>query len=577
MESSPKKNQDNKSDEKLDKDISNNPEKKEDKKKTLIDLGDKGLDLVEKYFDYRNKKDENETKRKIKELEIQEKIMSEKLEFYQKRIQEMEEKEKKKEKDEEEKKNKLQNGTKIWNRKEKELIEKFLNEIDFDAIKNILENNNKNIIKESDFDYEFSQIFKEDLKDNEIIKEKHNSIFQSIKNNIKEIQTLNFMIAGFTGAGKSTLTNAILKFNEAEEGGDIDSKTGAIRPYSNPNEVPGIMIYDTIGVETTSVNRNLAKIKEGIEKTFDKYLEDPEKSLHGILYCIKNGNGDNRIEEGEIKFIKELNKIYGDGDILIIVFTQSTNQNSQERKKQLKEKLNNENIEIVEVLVKNFKFNIGDQNIEIKAFGRKNLIEAMKNKCKSQLIKCNIKQIAKKNIQEKFFKDMRLKSQEILKKIKKYELENTFEEECQYILNTLICDLQLNFEDLDQLISQTIENSKKVIKTKLLEENKERWVIKLYKEFRTINNNYDKLLDDSFITENLMNEFDEYFLNKIEEYIKKIIFGKASIKFIEKVKKFFGDIICQNIKDKDIEDIVNSNIDKVIQKIDQGNNNGQEQ
>ena len=551
-------------------------DKKEEKKSRIVAIGEIGLKGFEKYLDYRNKKDENEKEVKIKELEIQERIMKEKLEFYQMKIKEMEEKDKKKEKEEEDKKNKLKDGTKEWNEKEKKLIKQFLNEIDFNYIKNILENKDLNIIKENNFENELSRIFTEDLKDNEIIKEKHNSIFQSIKNNIKEIQSLNFLIAGRSGVGKSALTNAILKCKKADEGENIDSQTSAITLYSNPNEVPGIMIYDTIGVEATNNDRNIEKIKIGIKETFDQNLNNPERSLHGILYCIKNGNGDNRIEAGEIQFIKDLNKIYGDGDIVIIVFTQSINKDSKERKRQLKEKLNNENIEIIQIQVKNYTLNAGNQNIKIKAFGRKELINAMKNKCKGQLIKCNLKQIAKKNIKEKFLKDIQTKSREILNKIKNYEFENTFDEECKYILSNLICDLNLDFENLDILVFKEIENIKRNIKVKILEENKETWVIKLYKEFRAINNIYDKQLDDSSITDDLMEKFDEYFSKKIGDFIKKIVFAKISKLFIERIKIFFGKIIGENVLDEEIKDIVDSNIEKVFKKINEGDNDEEE-
>ena len=559
-----------------DQNNENKGDKKPEEKSKMVKMGEIGLKGFEKYLDYRNKKDENEKELKLKELEIQERIMKEQLEFYQMKIKELEEKDKKKEKEEEAKKNKLKDGIKEWNEKEKKLIEKFLNEIDFNYIKNIIEKKDLNIIKENDFENEFSRIFTEDLKDNETIKEKHNSIFQSIKNNIKEIQSLNFLIAGRSGVGKSALTNAILKFEEADEGENVDAQTSAIKAYSNPDEVPGIMIYDTIGVEATSNDRNIEKIKLGIKETFDHNLNNPERSLHGILYCIKNGNGDNRIEAGEIQFIKDLNKIYGDGDILIIVFTQSINQDSKERKRQLKEKLNNENIEIIQVQVKNYNLNIGNQNIPIKAFGRKKLIDAMKNKCKGQLIKCNLKQIAKKNIKDKFLKDIKIKSGEILNKIKKNEFENSFEEECKFILSQLICDLDLDFEHLDILVSKEIENIKKDLKLKILEENKETWVIKLYKEFRAINNLYDKILDDSSITDDLMEKFDEYFSNKIGGFIKKIVFANVSKLFIERITLFFGKIIGENVRDEEIKDIVDSNIEKVFQKINEGDNDEQE-
>ena len=545
----------------------------EPKKKSQIEsIGEMALKGGEKYLDYLSKKDDNETKLKMKELEVQESIMKERLKLQEERLKEMEEKVKKKEKDEEEKKNKVKDGMKEWNKKEKQLIEKFLNEIDFDLTKKFLENN-LNIINPIDFDYEFKKIFNENLKYNEAIREKHNSIFQSIKDNLKGMQSLNFLVSGCAGTGKSALTNAILKIDEADEGDGIESQTEVIKAFSNPDEVPGIMIYDTVGVEASSQKNNFPQIKKAIEDTFDKYLQDPEKTLHGILYCIKNNEGDKRIEEGEIQFIRELNKIYSDGDILIIVFTQSTNQNSEKRKKQLKEKLNNPNIEIIEVIAKDIPFKIDGKDCVIKKRGLENLIEAMKKKCKKQLVKCNIKQIAKKSLQEKFLKDIRVKSEEITRKINEYDISNNFDEECKYFLTNLICELNLNFENLSQLISKIIDNSKKDVKTKILDEYKEIWEIKLEKAFRVINKEYDKLLDDSSIEDDLNDEFNEYFKNNVEADIKKLIIAKASLMFIEKIKTFFGGLICDDIKDEEIEDVVKKNLEHVFNKINNGNNN----
>ena len=548
------------------------PNEEPKKKYRIESIGEMALRGGERYLDYLSKKDDNENKLKMKELEVKENIMKERLKLQEERLKEMEEKVKKKEKDEEEKKNKVKDGMKEWNKKEKQLIEKFLNEIDFDLTKKFLENN-LNIINPIDFDYEFKKIFNENLKYNEAIREKHNSIFQSIKDNLKGMQSLNFLVSGCAGTGKSALTNAILKIDEADEGDGIESQTEVIKAFSNPDEVPGIMIYDTVGVEASSQKNNFPQIKKAIEDTFDKYLQVPEKTLHGILYCIKNNEGDKRIEEGEIQFIRELNKIYTDGDILIIVFTQSTNQNSEKRKKQLKEKLNNPGIEIIEVVAKDIPFKIDGKDCVIKKRGLESLVEAMKKKCKKQLVKCNIKQIAKKSLQEKFLKDFRVKSEEITRKINEYDISNNFDEECKYILTNLICELNLSFENLSQLISKIIDNSKKDVKTKILDEYKEIWEIKLEKAFRVINKEYDKLLDDSSIEDDLNDEFNEYFKNNVEADIKKLIIAKVSLMFIEKIKTFFGGLICDDIKDEEIEDVVKKNLEHVFNKINNGNNN----
>ena len=560
--------------------MKNNPKKaevadiKEEKKTNLEKIGNFLIDGAKTVFGFIIEKEKVDNEKKYNDLMLKETNLNERLQNMEKRNKELEELLKNKDKEDEDKKTKVLKGMKEWNNKKTKLIEELLNNIDCNLIKKILENKDLKPIKEEDIENELSKIINENLKDNPIIVQKYSSIFQSIKNNIKEIQTLNFMMAGYTGAGKSSLTNAILKINDAKEGHNIDPETDAIKQYSNENEVPGITIYDTIGVEDTNVDRNLLKIKKEIKVKFEEYLKDPKKSLHGIIYCIKNGISDNRILDGEINFIKELNKLYGDGDILIIAFTQSTNtkKKTEDRKKQLREKLNNDNIEMINVLVKNCNLEVGDQIIEVKAFGLDKLIDAMKNKCKNQLVKYNIKQIAKEKIKEKYLSDTNIKSEEILQKLEKYEFENTFNEECKYILKYLIGDLNLNFENLDNIISIKIEESKKYVKNKILEENKSNWNLKLLQEFKILDTYYDKQLDDPSITNDLMTKFNDYFKTKIEEYIYKNIFRNASILFTEKIKNKFTGIICENIKDEEIEDLVNSNIDTILKKIDKNIN-----
>ena len=69
--------------------------------------------------------------------------------------------------------------------------------------------------------------------------------------------------------------------------------------------------------------------------------------MHGIIYYISNGSSETRILEEKINYIKELNKLYDEDDILTILFTKSLNEITEERKCLLQEELNNENIEII--------------------------------------------------------------------------------------------------------------------------------------------------------------------------------------------------------------------------------------
>ena len=573
MESDPKKSEETKK--KDDKDKSEDTNKIEGKKSYLEQAGQVFHDNAPIVFEYLNQKDKNANERLALEAHLKQLELTEKLRQYEEKLKELDEWKKNREKEEENKKSNIKKGNTEWKERKDKLIDEFLKEIDFIAIKKILEGNELMFIKEEDIENELSRIINQNIKDNPIIKEKFKSIFDKVKNNIEEVKTLNLMMAGISGAGKSSLTNAILHINDAEEGHGIDAQTFEIKKYSNPEKVPGISIYDTVGVETTSQNRNIPQIKDDIKKEFEKHLKDPENSLHGILYCIKNGNTDNRIEDGEIKFIKALNKLYGEGDILIIVFTQSVKnkKDTEDRKKMLREKIDNDNIEIISLLGKDTPIEIADdQFITIKAFGMNKLIEAIGKKCEKNLVKCNIKQIAKQKIIEEYQSDIGAKSEEILKKLENFEIQNTFNEECKYIVKYLIGDLNLNFQSLDIMITIKIDESKKFIKNKILEDNKGNWSLKLFQEFKKIDSKYDKQLDDSTVTEDLTEKFDEYFDTTIKKYIQKIFYKNAANIFINKIKKLFSEIICNNIQDSDIKDLVSSNVRNIMKKIEQGIN-----
>ena len=573
MESDPKKSEETKK--KDDKDKSEDTNKIEGKKSYLEQAGQVFHDNAPIVFEYLNQKDKNANERLALEAHLKQLELTEKLRQYEEKLKELDEWKKNREKEEENKKSNIKKGNTEWKGRKDKLIDEFLKEIDFIAIKKILEGNELMFIKEEDIENELSRIINQNIKDNPIIKEKFKSIFDKVKNNIEEVKTLNLMMAGITGAGKSSLTNAILHINDAEEGHGIDAQTFEIKKYSNPEKVPGISVYDTVGVETTSQNRNIPQIKDDIKKEFEKHLKDPENSLHGILYCIKNGNTDNRIEDGEIKFIKALNKLYGEGDILIIVFTQSVKnkKDTEDRKKMLREKIDNDNIEIISLLGKDTPIEIADdQFITIKAFGMNKLIEAIGKKCEKNLVKCNIKQIAKQKIIEEYQSDIGAKSEEILKKLENFEIQNTFNEECKYIVKYLIGDLNLNFQSLDIMVTIKIDESKKFIKNKILEDNKGNWSLKLFQEFKKIDSKYDKQLDDSTVTEDLTEKFDEYFDTTIKKYIQKIFYKNAANIFINKIKKLFSEIICNNIQDSDIRDLVGSNVRNIMKKIEQGIN-----
>ena len=291
---------------------------------------------------------------------------------------------------------------------ENKIIDLLLSKYDLNSIKKLIEYDDIITDEEEYMEKKILRALK-NIQNSSIFKEKYNSINKNtVENdtlNFLEEKNFNFIILGYTGCGKSTLTNAILQDELAKEGHSINPGISTFEQYSNPKKVPGITIFDSIGIEATNADRNLEQIKKEIKKTFGENLTNSDKSLHGILYCIRNGSFDKRIDPREINFIKELIKLYGE-EKLIIVFTQSTNPDSEEKICNVKNALDNQNIEIIEVLAKDSKMKVGKQEFPVEAYGLDELIMTMKNKCNSQLGKHNIKQIIKKIIQDQYLSEI---------------------------------------------------------------------------------------------------------------------------------------------------------------------------
>ena len=482
---------------------------------------------------------------------------------------ELEEKENKKAEEEDHEKKLLEKGTEEWNLYKKELIESILGEINYMyIIEEFFENYFLDF--KSDINEKMSNIFNNDFKAKFalVIQEKHHSIFLSIKNTIPQIETLNLIITGYSGAGKSSLTNALLQFGEAEEGSGIKSVSQTFKKYSNPR-IPGITIYDTVGIEPTNKERNIEKIKEMIQETLNANLEDSKNSIHSILYCIKNGNSSNRIEKKEAKLIRELNRLYGNNDILTVVLTQSINNATEKRKNQFKKELNNENIEIIDILAKDYILKIGNIDYKINAYGLDKLIDSIKKNAK-KVVTANLKQIARNKIQKEFIENTNKKYNEIQKKIRNHEFESTFTKECELILKILFGNLNLKFNDIEKVISKYKEKLNIKIIDEIKNKNKEKSLDKINEQFIIFNAKYDNLLkpNSNVYEEYIINEkIEDYFMPKINDEINKIVLEKASLIFMENVRKYLNETISENVKDEEIEDLAALNVEKILKKI----------
>lgn len=165
----------------------------------------------------------------------------------------------------------------------------------------------------------------------------------AIADKIKNLKTLNIIVAGKTGVGKSTLINSVFREKLAETGMG-KPVTDHMRKISKKG-VP-LSIYDTRGFELGKEVQ--AEVKKEVVDTISKGLatQDINKAIHCIWYCINTAS--NRIEPEEIEWLKELSK---DNQItqvpIIVVLTQSF---SKKNAAEMRQMLLDENLDVIQVI-----------------------------------------------------------------------------------------------------------------------------------------------------------------------------------------------------------------------------------
>ena len=192
----------------------------------------------------------------------------------------------------------------------------------------------------------------------------------AINEKIQNLNTLNIIVAGKTGVGKSTLINAVFKENLAETG--IGKPVTSHMRKITKKDIP-LAIYDTRGFELgKDVQEDVKKelldtINKGISKN------DVNEAIHCIWYCINTAS--NRIEPEEIEWLKELTEDNKTTQVpIIVVLTQAFSRKNAEKMKQM---ILDENLDIVQVI----PVLAADYEIEglgvAKSYGLDNLIKVM--------------------------------------------------------------------------------------------------------------------------------------------------------------------------------------------------------
>ena len=192
----------------------------------------------------------------------------------------------------------------------------------------------------------------------------------AIAEKIKNLNTLNIIVAGKTGVGKSTLINAVFRDKLAETGMG-KPVTDHMRKISKKG-IP-LAIYDTKGFE---LGRDVQQqVKQEVMETISKGLatQDINKAIHCIWYCINTAS--NRVEPEEIEWLKELSKENQITQVpIIVVLTQSFSKKNADAMRKMILDENLDIVQVVPVLAEDYEI---DEAYIAKSYGLDVLIHVM--------------------------------------------------------------------------------------------------------------------------------------------------------------------------------------------------------
>ena len=170
---------------------------------------------------------------------------------------------------------------------------------------------------------------KEANKINKINNVVENTAKEKIMSNNDEL-TLNLLILGQTGTGKSSIVNALVGEDVEETGAGKPKTKKGIFPHEEEIDGKKVVIHDSWGLEVGKDEEWEEIINNALkEKGIDKNIKD---WFHSVTYCIQAG-GD-RIEDFDLKIIK---KFLDDKYNVIVALTKSDQIGKAKREKFIKE------------------------------------------------------------------------------------------------------------------------------------------------------------------------------------------------------------------------------------------------
>lgn len=184
-------------------------------------------------------------------------------------------------------------------------------------------------------------------------------IIQLTEKEMKELATVNILVLGKSGVGKSTLINTLFREKIAATGIGMPV-TKHLHKISR-KDVP-ITIYDSRGLELSSQVQQ--QVRDEVFSLIDE-KKRTEEEIHLTYYCIQATSG--RIEETEVKLIEEIAQKIP----VIIVLTQAIGEQATEFQQYL-EKMNLHAAAIHRVLAQPY---VIANDYTVEAFGLTELIQ----------------------------------------------------------------------------------------------------------------------------------------------------------------------------------------------------------